>query len=839
MSLVTLLDFLPRLQQLDSREAVRFDNGIRTWVFSYRDLYRQIAGFSQGLADRGLSKGDRLLLWCENRPEWLIAFWGSLARGLQVVPVDYRSSPHLAARIQQEVQARLLVYGRVPHDQLSLPALPAVALSREQADRLETVEVAPEDVVQIVYTSGTTGHPRGVVHRHGNLCANLEPIAREIDRYRLYARPFQPIRIMSLLPVSHVFGQAVALFVPPLLGGSAVFLEEIDPQSVVRVIRSSRVSVLCAVPQMLGALRQEMVRRHGLGEVPQLGRGWMGAARRWWKYRRVHRSLGWKFWCFVVGGAPVPSELEKFWKRLGFAVIQGYGLTESSPVVAVNHPFDSRVGSIGKAMPGQEVKLAPDGEILVRGPSIAGEFLGAEAASGTRVEDGWLHTGDLGDVDADGRIYFRGRKKEMIVTAAGLNVFPEDVEAALKQQEGVRDSAVVGQVTPSGEVVHAALILDGPQVEPGEVVRQANRLLEPHQRIQGWTAWPEMDFPRTSSTFKVKRAEVAARIAAGKLGREGEALDAVDFALRELLSGSGSRDRSLEEDLGLTSLDRIELLGRLEDRFAVRLEEQRFAESRTLGQLRAELDRVRGRDQIETQASREEARFPFWADSLPVRWLRWILLDLILLPAQRRLVQVRAEGLGHLETAHPPVVFAANHCSHLDTTVFMAALPPVWRHRVAPAMRKGYFTAHFHPEGQPWRVRLRSSLKYLLACGLFHAYPLPQQLGTIRSTLQFTGYLVERGNCPLIFPEGVRSGDGSLQPFRQGVGLMAIQLRIPVVPVFIEGTFQVWSKHERRPTRRGDVRVVLGAPLDLSACNDPESATRQVERAVQDLAATP
>ncbi len=830
----TLLDLLSRFSRLKGREAVRFDNGFRHWVWSYRDFHHHVAGFARHLSEQGLGRGDRLLLWCENRPEWLAAFWGCLARGVQVVPVDYRFSPGLVGRIQQEVGARLLVYGsEVQPSALDLPALPAAAMRELVAEQLDAIEARPDDVVQIVYTSGTTGRPRGVVHRHANLCSNLAPIASEIERYRHWARPFQPIRLLSLLPLSHVFGQAVALYVPPLLGGAAVFMSDLHPQSVIRVIRQHRVSVWSGVPRMLEGLRQEVARQLPPGEVPALGRGWSGALRRWWAYRRVHRRFGWKFWSFVVGGAPVPGDLERFWSRLGFAVIQGYGLTETSPVVAVNHPFDARLGSIGRAIAGQEVRLAPDGEILVRGESVATEFLGGEAPSGTRLEDGWLHTGDLGELGEDGSIYFRGRKKDLIVTAAGLNVFPQDVEQALRQSKGVRDCTVVG-IGEEGSRVHAALILEeGAEAE--SAVREANRRLEPHQRIQGWTLWPELDFPRTASTFKVRRAEVARRIA----GRPGEApasgsRDPVEAALQALGAGTPPAGERLDQDLGLTSLDRVELLSRLEDRFSVRLDESRFADLETLEDLRREVEGARRSGSL-PDPDRQPLTFPGWAGRLPVRWLRGLFREVLFLPAQRRLVRVRAEGLENLAAVQPPVLLAANHASHLDTPAVLAALPRRWRGRMAPAMRQEYFAAHFQPEAHPWKARWRTTLKYLLACGLFQGYPLPQRLGGIRGALEFTGRLVQRGACPLIFPEGIRSADGTLAPFRQGVGLMALRLAVPVVPVRIEGTLRIWPKQERRPVRKGEAVVRFGRPLDLSGCQDPTEAAALVEQAVRGL----
>src|SRR5438128_942616 len=228
---------------------------------------------------------------------------------------------------------------------------------------------------------------------------------------------------------------------------------------------------------------------------------------RWWHYRRIHRLFGFKFWSFVVGAAPLEGQLEAFWGGLGFAVAQGYGLTETAPIVTLNHPFGTRRGSVGKAIAGVEVKIAPDGEILVRGENVSTGYFNAAEETARAFEDGWFHTGDIGEVGDDGQLYIRGRKKEMIVTPEGLNVFPEDVERVLNQIPGVRDSAVVGVPIGSEERVHAIVILD-PGVETDAVVRQANAQLDDHQKIRRALIWPEPELPRTEGTRKLKRAAV-------------------------------------------------------------------------------------------------------------------------------------------------------------------------------------------------------------------------------------------------------------------------------------------------------------------------------------------
>ena len=281
------------------------------------------------------------------------------------------------------------------------------------------------------------------------------PVEHEIVKYRKYARPFSPIRFLNLLPLSHMFGQSMATFIPPLLAGTVVFMRGYNPHDIVRQIESRRVSVLVSVPKILDVLREHVLRVAPESAEPPPGKEHF--TRRWWRYRRAHRLFGLKFWSFVVGAAPLDPSLEEFWGRLGFVVIQGYGLTETAPIVSLNHPFSTSKGSVGKAIAGVEVKIADDGEILVRGDNVTTGYFGAAEATAEAFEGGWFHTGDIGEVDAEGRIFIKGRKKEMIVTPEGLNVFPEDVErvvAALARRARRRggrrpEAAPTSACTPS------------------------------------------------------------------------------------------------------------------------------------------------------------------------------------------------------------------------------------------------------------------------------------------------------------------------------------------------------------------------------------------------------
>lgn len=846
----TLLDLIPHLQGR-AGEAVRFDDGLRTRILSYPELWHRTASFACHLRERGIRKGDRLLLWGENCPEWVVAFWSCVSQGVQVVPVDSTSSPALVKRIQDKVQARLMVHGRDVRPETNMERLSFrdLAALQTRSGTPPPIRVDPDDPVEIVFTSGTTGSPKGVIHRHRNICANLRPFAREIARYRKYAGPFQPVRFLNLLPLSHMFGQSLGLFIPVILGGAAVFTTELHPAAILSCIRRHRVSVLVSVPRVLTNLERRVRSSVVIPPGRVTRRGLPGVAARWWKYRQVHRMLGWKFWAMVVGGARLEPRQEKWWTEIGYAVIQGYGLTETSPVVAVNHPFRPRRGALGRPLEGQQVRLAPDGEILVRGENVATQYLTARNETSDILDQGWFRTGDVGELDETGVLYYKGRKKDVIVTADGLNVHPQDVESVLNNLPDVHESVVVPVSSPVGDVVHAALIPETGSADLAGTIRQANRRLESHQRIRSWSVWPGEDFPRTPSTWKVRRHQVARQVAEGRgtppRGRVSPA--------RSILAQLTGRDQAeitgnqrLDEDLGLSSLDRVDLLSRLEDRRELDLDEEGLARVSTVQELEAALSGPAAASPGSSETGEEQGRgasppperartaLPYWTRRAPVRWARTGLREGFMIPLLRNRLPLTVTGADLLERLRPPVIFAANHVSHLDTPVILAALPPSWRRRVVPAMVQEWFLPHFRPEGFPCKERLSASLQYILACACFNAYPLPQRMGGIRRSLRYTGELLDHGFCPLVYPEGRRSPGGALGSFQAGIGLMGVRLEVPVVPVHVDGLFQVFPAGSRWP-RRGPVSVTFGAPVRLDPGQDYAEAAVEVRRAVREL----
>ncbi len=833
----TLIDFFDDLASHD-REFLVYDDGYRTWSLSYREAVTAARGFAGRLRTAGIAKGQSIVIWSENRPEWIVAFWGCLLEGVVLVPIDYRTSAAFLEKVAAIVTARAILVGDAVAAESMPGPTPVWSLSelRQPAASPATAAnttLTADDTAEIIFTSGATAEPKGVVITHRNILANIVPIEREVAKYRRYAKPFLPIRFLNLLPLSHMFGQAMATFVPPMLPGLVVFTRSYAPDDIVRQIHDRRVSVLVCVPKMLEVLRDHVVRVAPETAEPPPKMHWTA---RWWRYRRVHRMFGFKFWAIVVGAAPLDPELEAFWGRLGFVVVQGYGLTETAPIVTLNHPFHAARGAVGKPIAGVEIRIADDGEILVRGENVTRGYFNAPEETQAAFRDGWFHTGDVGELDDKGQLRIRGRKKEMIVTAEGLNVFPEDVEHALLAQRGVRDAAVIGAVAPGSrsERVHAVVVLDA-GADLDAIVRDANATLADHQKIRGAAVWPGEELPRTEGTRKLKRREMKAWVAGSHQGRAAAAGDttrSVAAVLARFAPGRTVAAATTVDELGLTSLERVELMMALEETFQVTVDENRFSAARTVADLEA-LTRPIEAAGPAVLATTEAIDFPSWNRSLPARALRRASLPTWILPLGRFFARVEVRGLEHLDDVSGPVIFAANHQSHLDTPVILDSLPPRWRYRVAPAMAKEFFKAHFFPEQATRSAYLKNSANYYLASLFFNAFPLPQRESGTRQTLRYIGELIGEGFSVLIFPEGRRT-DGAIAPFQPGVAMIASRLEVPVVPVRVEGLDRILHHSWRFPTR-GRATVTFG-PAMLLKGHDYKALAAQVEGAVRGLA---
>ncbi|MGD0097872.1 MAG: AMP-binding protein [Terracidiphilus sp.] len=762
--LATLLDDFRRFNRQIA--VVRFQ-GVRRRATTYGEIARLAGRFASLLTQRGIGPGDRVLLWGENSAEWVGAFYGCILRGVLAVPLDAYGTVEFAARVAVDVKPKLVVGDTLLLRQLSGeppqrhgPAgggpgeWPRLAFE-EWPSSLPAEEAAPvgglsrETPLQILFTSGTTGDPKGVVLTHGNVLASIEPIERGAKPYMRYEKPFHPLRFLETLPLSHVFGQTMGLWMPAIFAAEVHFENRLVAARLIETIKRERISVLAAVPRVMALLKT-----HLEAEVPDLAERVAAAEKtralgRWVHFRDIHRRFGFKFWALISGGGALAGPLEQFWNRLGFVVVQGYGMTETSAIVTLNHPFHVASGTIGKPLPGREVKLGPDGEVLVRG-----EMISRATWSGGQLQprkDDWLATGDLAETSAGGDLRFLGRKSEVIVTSSGVNLHPEDMEAAIDQEPGVAACAVVPMETGLGPEPCAVLAFRGSRQQAGAAIERANTRLAEFQRLRHWQLWPEPDLPRTS-TGKVRRKAVAAWLAerrsvpasSGKPAINGAVSSAAsgDWLLALVVSITGeaptevSDQLQLAEDLHLDSLGRAQLEAALEERVGIPPDSGRLEGVRTLGELRqvivgqaegaqseagagqtavkrseeqvgeapASVDSARANGAVmaveetvgpstatglsapwQGEAEQHQYVYPRWPWLLPFQWLRVIFLEAVVRPLVWLLAAPRVVA-AKMPVPAEPILIVANHVTAFDGPLVQYALPGAVRRRLAAAM---------------------------------------------------------------------------------------------------------------------------------------------------------
>lgn len=834
----TVTDLLAQAtERFDRHPALIIKPGFRTRIWRYRDLAFEVPRVARALRDAGLAPGDRLVIWAVNRPEWAVGFLAATHAGLVSVPLDVRSTDDFAAKIARQTQPKLVLASRQTEEaarRLGVPVIliesfPDVARATEP---LPPVAADPDDLLMVIFTSGTTGDPKGVMLSHRNVASNARTL---IDVF-----PFGPDeRLLSVVPLSHMFGLTCDLLAPLAAGKTVVYPTSRQPAVLVRTFRDFKVTMLLIVPQGLRLLsnaierkvdatgkRQTFERLHRIArQLPRFARRLL--------FRPVLSQFGGRLRTFAVGASALEPELARRWTTMGIDCLQGYGATEMSPVISFTRPGRNRIGTVGEVIPGVELRIADDGEVLTRGPNrFMGYWQNPEATAAAIDPDGWYHSGDIGELDAYGFLTLRGRKKDMIALPDGQKVYPDDVEAVLVRDDRIRDASVVGlDRDGSGAKVHAVLLIDDASSAEA-VVRDANARLAGHQQIRGWSVWPEEDFPRTAS-LKVKKRLVLERLvldqradstpaattgglAGGDVGSARGAVATVAGLISQLGGVPLSQVRPesrLEVDLGLDSLGRVELLSVIEEELGAFIDDGQLDPDASV----SDLERM-------VQAAgdaRPETGIYGWPLNPLVRAIGMGLQELLMVPFVGLFYRVRVRGEQHLKGLEGPVIFVPNHHLHTDNAIILTHLPLVWRWRLSVAAAADDIFGN----------RLRG----LGAAVLGNAFPLARE-GAVRRSLELLGARLDRNFSILIYPEGELTVGGPMKPFKAGAGLVAVEGATPVVPMMLKIHRLSWVDQRGPGTSlRGDVEIIFGKPIHFAAGTDATVATEQLQEAVAAL----
>jgi len=819
-------------QEFGDATALTITPGIRQQRWSYHQVWDYSGRLAHLLNIKGLKKGDRAVIWAPNRPEWVLAYFGCLRAGVILVPLDVRSSTDFVTRIIDRTEPKLAFSAKETANDLGSEKLPTIALEdltellEEHLQLWTEPSISADDVAQVMFTSGTTGDPKGVTLSHRNLMSNV-----------MACREMVPVnsssRLLSLLPLSHMMEQTAGLLVPLSRGASVVFPTSRQPRVLFKTMQRDRITNMVIVPQALELLMsgiEREVRAKGkekqwefmLRVAPFLP---LPLRRR--LFQEVHSQFGGHLTYLISGGAYLNPEVEQKWAALGITILQGYGATEASPVIATNTFKHSRLGSVGKTLPGMDLKFAEDGEILVKGANITLGYWHNSEATAAAFADGWYQTGDLGYLDRQGFLHLKGRKKDLIVLDNGENVYPEDLESLLNQHPEVKDSVILGLPNARGIIrVHAVLLMEEGE-DAAETVSAVNQRVSDHQRIRGFTIWPEEDFPRTH-TMKIRKPLVLDFLTNRQQGKDQDSDAPAEPDPPPLKKNPGNElhqlvaehcaipvnqitpNNRLEADLSLDSLGRVELLSSIEDQMGIYIDEQSIGPETNLAQLES---------LVKAGHPAPVVSFPTWGQDLWCRLARPYLQWVILFPLMNLFYSVDVQGKERLHGLRGPVLFAANHNIKMDNPLIIMAMPFGWRWRLSVAAAAEDIFGN-----RIWQVA---------APLLGNGFPISRE-GAVRPSLEHIGRLMDQGWSVLIYPEGHNSY-GEMDSFKPGAGMIAVEGRSQIVPLRVRlSKAGFWDGAKLLTKGRVEIRIGY-ALLTFPKHIDYRQATEQIEAAVRAL----
>jgi long-chain acyl-CoA synthetase len=825
--------FKPILYSFHDREAIIYRTGFRTIRISYLDLYDFAYRMANMYQHSGLKKGDAILIWAPNSPEWIAALLACSLTGVIAVPLDIRVQPDFVQHIASETEAKVGIKSKYMSLESSLTwwdteDLPH--LVRQIPPIFKEPKIYEDDILEIVYTSGTTAAPKGVILTNKNIVSNIASLSQVLK----YERDW---KFLSILPLSHMFEQTVGLFVPLFYGCSITYLKTRKSSAILHALQEENITCIITVPLMLQKLRERILREAGARGKEKVLQRMLGMGKNlpvWMRkllFHSIHKKFGGKLEIFAVGGAPLDRVVEEFWMNLGIQVLQGYGLTETSPIVTCNSLDNPRPNTVGQVLPGQEIKFSDEGEIFIKGDNVSPGYYKRPDLFDQYFVDGWYRSGDIGELDSEGFLRIKGRTKNMILTASGMNVYPEDIETELNSIPGVKDSCVLGLEQDGHTIIHAVLLLEKSEMDAMPIINSANRNLADHQKIMAYSIWDKPDFPRTT-TMKIQRRFVMEGLSEKQVEDKGEPeVPTISAPLLEIIRSISELPISrikptstLGLDLHLDSLSRVELASIIEDVMGVEVDESHVSDKTTI----AELEEL-----IAAQRQTAGSRVKVWPFAPWAVFARRLFQAILFRPLARYYIKLRVMGTEKVAKLNHPFLLIANHSSHLDAVMLTLALPWSTRRRLMVAAAADIFE-EWDSQNASFKEKLvRKSITSLAVLGL-NIFPFQRYAG-IKKSLEYAGWCMDKGWSIMIFPEGKLSKDGFMNEFKSGVGLLVKEMDVPVVPAKIQGLYDIMDYRFRWPQKKGGVTIRFGDPINFSPGATYDEITRRLEYEVRFL----
>ncbi len=868
--------FSDTVTRFGDRVAVEIQRSDRVDAFTYRQLHDMAAVWASRLASQDIATGDRVAILAHNDAHWCAAYLGILKLGAVAVPLDTNYSAAQVATIVRDSGATILIVSDKLRAIATDAGVPLANLHQEpnRTPPLKPLEplapLEPSIPAVILYTSGTTSDPKGVVLSHANLLAERDSAFAVVDVTDQDA-------ILGVLPLFHSLAQLANLFLPFAVGARVVFLETLNSTDLIKALTARRITIFACVPQFFYLIHQRVMqqvqksgvvatwvfkvllainfrlRRIGINMGPTF-------------FSKVHAVIGRDMRLMVTGGSKFDPAIGRDLYSLGFTILQAYGLTETSAAASINTADEAHLDTVGRAFPGNEIRIVdPDetrqGEIAIRGPIVMQGYHNRPEATAAVMKDGWFLTGDLGRMDDTGRLTITGRKKEMIVLASGKNIYPEEVEAHYRQSPFVKEICVMGLTDPgrpTSERLFAVVVPDMDLLRERKIVNAGDIIrfemeglaigLPAHKRVLGYDIWFE-PLPRTT-TQKIKRHEVEKRqrdrqriavpgsIVALEPADQAwmeEPRSAAIVAILRNRAKEGSRlfpDANLELDLGLDSMERVELLTELEQRFETKVPAKIAQEILTVRQLVSALEASGGASGTAAQPIQSWAAIlrdlppvsdPMLSgllESRPIATPLLFTLGRLLRPA---IARVKISGIENLPSSGAFII-SPNHQSYLDPFLLCTKLP-------FGVFQKLFFVGAVEYFETPMTRRFAR---------IANLIPVDPDSNLIPA-MKAGAFGLVHGKVLVLFPEGERSIDGTVKKFKKGAPILSQHLGVPIVPVAIKGVYELWPRNRAInwrlvwPWSGHRVQIVIGKPMSFAENGDHSETASKLRERVENM----
>ena len=796
--------------------------GFRYINFNYKELYDQARQVAQLFESMGIGKGDHIIIIAPNSPYWIITFWACLLEGIILVPLNIQSNLEIVKLIIDQVKPKLIVTKNFNLEEikeknkiLSTEDLINHAAKFKAKNHQEKL-IKPNDIVEIMYTSGTTGVPKGVILTHLNITSNVNALIKEFPDFK------DNKSFLSILPLSHIFEQTGGLFAPQTIGAHIIFAHR--PTAITELIKEYEITTMAAVPEFLHVVMGKIktaIKKKKMTWV-------LGVLKKIRKHNPhnnkilralsypIRKQLGTSLKTIISGGAALDAETESEWSDLGIDILQGYGLTETSPVIATNTYLNRKEGSVGKPLPGVQLKIK-DGEILVKGPSVFQGYYKNPKATSEAFSSGWFKTGDIGEIDQDGYLFIKGRKKYIILSPSGQNVYPEDLEAAIRKQHGVKDAAVVGIEKNKNVIIFAFILMQkNIKITAKEVIKKANQELASYQQIVDYAIWKDEDFPRTA-TRKVKKNELIDFLAKktdkkNKVQQSSKLVQIISSISQ--IAANEITQKTTMKSLHIDSLKRAELTARIINEYAIQFNEQKIKSEVTV----KELEDIIAKSPV-IKPAKNVKKYLQW---LPIRLLRLFVIELFCATI-RLFVKLKIKNKNYLKLDEPSIIMP-NHVSYMDPVLILLSLPYHQRAKIAvAAAQDALFEKH------PWLSKFSTFAIY--------TFPISRHAeSNIEEAFTFMGKLLDDGYSIVFFPEGqISKNEKQILPLKNGAGLAAVYLNAPVIPITINGAQAIQPYDKIIPKKRGEVIINVGLPIKFASTDDVSASTQVIENTLKSL----